>query len=268
MSINPKKIVVVTGGASGIGAACAVQLHRAGWMVVVADINESLGREVAGQIGGCFVPLDVSKETAIHAAAVNIEQEVGPVHALVNSAGIIQKPLPPHELSIAEWDRIQQINYRGTYIACVEFARHMLQRRAGAIVNITSITDRVSTPLHAYGPGKAAIVSLTQCLAAEWGPSGLRVNSVAPGYTLTPALLGAIERGERKLDQLENNAALKRAVQPQEIGAVVEFLLSERASAITGVDLPVDCGWLVANPWHTYGGLREAHPSSSLSQQT
>lgn len=267
MSITPKKIVVVTGGASGIGAACAVQLHQAGWMVVVADINETLGHEVAEQVQGRFVHLDVSQERAIQSAAANVEKDIGPVHALVNSAGIIQKPLPPHELSIAEWDRIQQINYRGTYIACVEFARYMLERRSGVIVNVTSITDRVSTPLHAYGPGKAAIVGLTQCLAAEWGPSGVRVNAVAPGYTLTPALLGAIERGERQLDQLQNNAALKRAVKPEEIGTVVEFLLSDRASAITGVDLPVDCGWLVANPWHTYGGLREAYPPSSSSQK-
>src|SRR3546814_2280389 len=95
-------------------------------------------------------------------------------------------------------------------------------------------------------------------ISAEWGPSQVRVNAIAPGYTLTPALLGAIERGERKLESLESNAALKRAVEPYQVAQASEFLLSDRAAAITGIDLPVDCGWLVAGPWNTYGGLRKA----------
>lgn len=262
-----KKIAVVTGGASGIGAACAQQLHHTGWHVVVADINEPLGKEVAQRLDAHFIAMNVSSDASVRKAVMQIEQDIGPVRALVNSAGIIQKPVTPHEMTMDAWDRIQQVNYRGTYLACVEFARAMLQRRTGSIVNIASITDCVSTPLHGYGPSKAAVVSLTKCLAAEWGPLGVRVNSVAPGYTLTPALLGAIERGERNLDQLTGNAALKRAVQPEEIGNAVEFLLSDRAAAVTGIDLPVDCGWLVANPWHTYGGLREVVPANPVPPQ-
>jgi NAD(P)-dependent dehydrogenase (short-subunit alcohol dehydrogenase family) len=97
---------------------------------------------------------------------------------------------------------------------------------------------------------------MTQCLAAEWGPAKVRVNSIAPGYTLTPALQAAIDRGERKLEQLLVNAPLNDTVKPSQIGDAVSFLLSERASAITGVDLPVDCGWMAGTSWSTYGGFR------------
>jgi NAD(P)-dependent dehydrogenase (short-subunit alcohol dehydrogenase family) len=135
----------------------------------------------------------------------------------------------------------------------------MIARRRGSIVNIASIAGMRSMPLHAYAPAKAAVISMTACLAAEWGPAGVRVNAVSPGYTLTPALQDAIDRGERDVSNLSNNAALKRLVTPEEIAAVVAFLASDAASAMTGVNVPVDCGWLAATPWNTYGGLREAN---------
>jgi len=132
----------------------------------------------------------------------------------------------------------------------------MLARKQGSIVNISSVAGSRSMPLHSYSPAKAAVISMTQCLAAEWGRSGIRVNSVAPGYTLTPALEAAIARKERQVDGAIGNSPLPRLVRPEEIANGVSFLLSERASAITGVDLPVDCGWLVGTTWDMYGGLR------------
>ncbi len=115
-----------------------------------------------------------------------------------------------------------------------------------------------SVPLHSYGPAKAAVIAMTECLAAEWGRSQVRVNAVAPGYTRTPALQAAIESGRRDPTALERNSALGRMVEPSEIADAVAFLASDEAKAITGVTLPVDAGWLVATPWHTYGGLRPA----------
>ncbi|TCT10368.1 SDR family NAD(P)-dependent oxidoreductase [Paralcaligenes ureilyticus] len=264
MALAQGKIVVVTGGASGIGAACATTLAANGWHVVVADVNIAGARQVSARIGGEALELDVADDESVKHAALDVEKRIGPVFGLVNSAGIIQKPLNPYDLDMATWDRIQRVNFRGSYIVSLAFGRGMIAREAGSIVNIASITDSVSTPLHSYGPSKAAILSMTKCLAAEWGPSQIRVNSIAPGYTLTPALLDAIERGERDLKLLERNAALQRAVQPSQVGDAVEFLLSERALAITGIDLPVDCGWLVANPWNTYGGLRKAEVPANV----
>jgi NAD(P)-dependent dehydrogenase (short-subunit alcohol dehydrogenase family) len=111
-------------------------------------------------------------------------------------------------------------------------------------------------PLHAYGPAKAAVIAMTECLAAEWGPAQVRVNCVSPGYTRTPALQAAIDKGERDPSALASNSALGRLVEPAEIARVVSFLVSPAASAMTGVNVPVDCGWLVAPSWRTYGGLR------------
>jgi len=112
--------------------------------------------------------------------------------------------------------------------------------------------------LHAYTPAKAAVIAMTECLAAEWGRSGVRVNAVSPGYTRTPALQAAIDHGQRDVTSLKENSALGRLVEPEEIACAVAFLVSDDALAITGINLPVDAGWLVATSWNTYGGLRPA----------
>jgi len=108
---------------------------------------------------------------------------------------------------------------------------------------------------HAWLPPRA---ECPECLAAEWGRSGVRVNAVSPGYTLTPALQSAIDKGQRDVSLLNENSALGRMVSTEEVARAVCFLASEDASAITGANLPVDCGWLVTPSWHTYGGLRPA----------
>jgi NAD(P)-dependent dehydrogenase (short-subunit alcohol dehydrogenase family) len=256
MFTDEGRVIVVTGGASGIGAACAEVLAKEGCRVVVADLNEPAAREVAQRIGGFAWKIDVAEIQSVEEAARGIEEEIGPVHGLVNSAGIIQPPLEPYSLPMDTWDLVQQVDFRGTYISCLAFGKAMLTRKGGSIVNISSVTGHRSVPLHSYAPAKAAVISMTQCLAAEWGPAKVRVNSVAPGYTLTPALQGAIDRGERSLDRLLVNAPLNDTVKPSQIGDAVSFLLSDRALAITGVDLPVDCGWMVGTSWSTYGGFR------------
>ena len=113
-------------------------------------------------------------------------------------------------------------------------------------------------PLHAYSPAKAAVISLGECLAAEWGRSGVRVNTVSPGYTVTAALEGQIDLGLRDPEKLKANSALGRLIAPIDIARAVVFLLSEDASVITGINLPADAGWLVAGSWSTFGGVRPA----------
>jgi NAD(P)-dependent dehydrogenase (short-subunit alcohol dehydrogenase family) len=249
-------VAVVTGGASGIGEACARELARRGWRLAILDVNREAAARVAADLAGRAYVADVTDEGGLEAAAAAIEAECGPVEVLVNSAGILQLPLRPTELPMDVFDRVIAVDQRGTYLASVVFARRMLPRRRGSIVNIASITGSRSVPLHAYAQAKAAVISMTACLAAEWGPAGLRVNAVSPGYTRTPALQAAIDRGERDASLLERNSALGRLVEPDEIAKVVAFLAGPEASAITGANLPVDCGWLAATPWNTYGGLR------------
>lgn len=248
-------IAVVTGGASGIGAACCRELARRGYKVAVADIDEAAAARVALECGGEAFAVDVADEASTEDLAERVERALGPVDALVNSAGVIQVPLAPEALPMSSWDQVVRVDQRGTYVACLAFGRRMATRGRGAIVNIASIAGMRSMPLHAYAPAKAAVIAMTECLAAEWGRSGVRVNTVSPGYTRTPALQAAIDRGQRDVTALEENSALGRMVEPEEIAKAVAFLVGSDAAAITGANLPVDAGWLVATSWHTYKGL-------------
>lgn len=258
MTAHPtSRISVVTGGASGIGAACARVLAASGDLVIIADRDIERARDVAAAVNGRAYALDVGDDRNVEACAELVERECGPVDVLVNSAGIIQVAQRPHEMAMTIWDDVVRIDQRGTYIACTAFARAMITRKRGSIVNIASVAGIRSMPLHSYAPAKAAVISITQCLAAEWGPAGVRVNAVSPGYTLTPALKNAIDRGERDVSSLTANAPLGRLVDPEDIGQAVAFLASGSASAITGINLPVDCGWLAGTSWSTYGGFRE-----------
>ncbi len=253
-----ESVAVVTGGASGIGAACCRELAARGATVIVLDRDETRAKAVAAEVSGHGWTVDVGDEVGVEACAGAIEQAHGAVGVLVNSAGVLQVPLPPEQLSMASWDDVVRIDQRGTYVASVAFGRRMAQRGRGSIINIASVAGMRSMPLHAYAPAKAAVIAMTECLAAEWGRSGVRVNAVSPGYTRTPALQDAIDKGERDVSTLTGNSALGRMVEPEDIARAVAFLASADASAITGANLPVDCGWLVAPPWHTYGGLRPA----------
>ncbi|HET7409929.1 MAG TPA: SDR family oxidoreductase [Paracoccaceae bacterium] len=255
------RIAVVTGGASGIGAACATRLAGRGARVVVVDIDEARARQVADGLAGdghAAHKLDVRDAAAVETLAERIVDGTGPVDVLVTSAGVIQVPLPPEELSLDDWDNVVAVDQRGVYLSCLAFGRRMAARGRGAIVNIASIAGMRSMPLHSYAPAKAAVISMTECLASEWGRSQVRVNAVAPGYTRTPALQAAIDSGKRDVTSLEQTSALGRMVEPEEIADAVCFLASDQAAAITGVTLPVDAGWLVAPSWHSYGGLRPA----------
>ncbi len=185
-----------------------------------------------------------------------IERERGPIAILVNCAGPLQNTEPPEALSMAMWDRIVDAHLRGTYMMNRTVGLRMASRRKGAIVTIASTAGMRSTPLHAYAPAKAALISLTECLAAEWGPRGVRVNAISPGFVPTPGVQRGLSEGLLDAKALADSAALGRLVAPEEIAAAVVFLCSDLASAITGVNLPVDAGWLVASSWAAYGGLR------------
>jgi len=251
------RIAVVTGGASGIGEACVRELASRGARVVVADINEARAEAVAASIPHAVAArLDVTRLDATEALAERIDREHGPAAIVVTSAGVLQRPLPPEDLSMEVWDHVIAVDQRGVYVSCVAFGRRMARRGSGVIVNIASFAGIRSMPLHAYAPAKAAVIGITQALAAEWGRSGVRVNAIAPGFVMTPALQAAVDAGQRDPAALAENSALGRLVGVNEIAKACGFLTSDDASAITGITLPVDAGWLVAGSWHSYGGLR------------
>lgn len=252
------RLAVITGGASGIGAACARFIAGRGGKVVIADRNGDAARGVAQAIGAMSVELDIADEAAVRQAQQQITSTWGTVDILVNCAGVLQRTLPPDQLSMKEWDLVNHIDLRGTYLCCAVFGAAMATQGRGAVVNIASVAGMRSGPLHAYGPAKAAVISLTECLAAEWGRSGVRVNAVSPGFTRTPALDKGVEKKVMDIDHMVGSSAFGRLVEADEIAAAVGFLASDLASGMTGVNVPVDAGYLVATPWMSYGGLRNA----------
>jgi len=252
------RVAVVTGGASGIGAACCRMLAERGARVAVTDRDLGRAKALASEIGGMALALDVATQAANETAAAEIEAQLGPVDILVTSAGVLQRPLRAEDLPEADVAQVVQIDQIGTWNSAVAFGTRMTRRGRGAVITIASIAGMRSMPLHAYAPAKAAVIEMTRCLAAEWGRSGVRVNAVSPGFTLTPALGAAIAAGERDPTLLEEASALGRLVSPEEIAEAVLFLASDAARAITGINLPVDAGWLVAGSWTGYGGLPAA----------
>ncbi|WP_046115218.1 SDR family NAD(P)-dependent oxidoreductase [Aquincola tertiaricarbonis] len=252
------RVALVTGGASGIGLACAQRLRAAGAKVVIADLDAAGAAEAATRIDAMGVGLDVVDRGAVADLRRQLEAHGVLVDCLVNCAGIVQDPLAPDALPHGVWRRVLAVDLEGTYACCAEFGSAMARRGGGAIVNIASVAGMRSMPLHAYSPAKAGVISLGESLAAEWGRSGVRVNTVSPGYTVTAALQGQIDKGLRDPEKLKANSALGVLIRPEHIAAAIVFLLSDDAQMVTGVNLPVDAGWLVAGSWSTFGGVRPA----------
>lgn len=251
------EVAVVTGAASGIGRAIAVRLAGDGYRTVAIDIDEGGLDRLRSEVPDAICErADVGSEAEVGALAAKVEHELGGASVLVNSAGLLQSSASLEALDLDEHDRIWRVNYRGTFLACRVFGLAMARSGGGAIVNVASITGLRPLPLIAYGPGKAAVISLTESLAGHLGPCGVRVNAVAPGYVLTPAMNARIQAGERDVSALTKPAALGRLVRPEEVADAVAFLVGPGATAITGVTLPVDAGWLAGSSWETYGGLR------------
>ena len=249
---------LVTGGASGIGRATAELLAQRGAQVLIADVQDESAQDVARAIGGTAHCLDVTDRAAVDALQARLAADRQAVDLLVNCAGIVQDPLPPEQLASETFRRTLAISLEGTFNMCAAFGSAMARRGRGAIVNIASVAGMRSMPLYSYSPAKAGVISMTEGLAAEWGRCGVRVNAVSPGYTVTAALQSQIDAGLRDPEKLRANSALGALILPHHVAAAIAFLLSDEAAMVTGINLPVDAGWLVAGSWSTFGGVRPA----------
>lgn len=254
MQSNTRRAVVV-GGASGIGAVTAKLMAARGWSVVVADVDAAKAADVAAHCGGQSLQIDVADEHNVEAAAARVDEAWGPVDALVVCAAVFQETLPPESLPMAVWDRVVTVNLRGTYLVDVAFGKRMALRGRGSIVNISSLSAFRSTPVHAYGPVKAAVNTLSENLAAEWGRSGVRVNVVSPGTVPVERVQARLASGTRYASRIEDSTALGRLASVEEVAEAIEFLASDRASGITGANVVVDAGMLLAPSWAMFGGV-------------
>ncbi len=252
------RLAVIIGGGNGIGAATAQLMAQRGWQIAIIDRDLDKARAVAGEVKGRAYHGDVTDAAVMHGLAQEIEATLAPPYALVVSSGTFQDPVPPDQTRLEDWDRIMRVNLDGVFFANRAFGPGMARRRQGSIVNIASIIGLGGTPLHAYGSTKAAVINLTESLAGEWGRAGVRVNAVSPGVTLVPRVLARRQAGARYRGDPGEHTALGRCAEPSEVAESIEFLLSDRASAITGINLTIDCGWAAGRGWVMYGGVRPA----------
>jgi len=237
--------VLVTGGASGIGETVARVLSDLGARVVIADLNREQLDPAAQRTAAVGITQgDVASEADAERMVGETIAALGGLDLVFNSAGIGDDLVPVHEQSVERWQRVVDVNLKGTYLMCRAASRPMLRQRRGAIVNVSSIVGLGGFPRRsAYAAAKAGINHLTHTLACEWGPSGIRVNAIAPAYTLTPMVQALLERKAFDPTILERRTPLGRLARPEEMARTAVFLLSDWASYITGTVLPVDGGW-------------------------
>ncbi|MCZ7532693.1 MAG: SDR family oxidoreductase [Acidimicrobiia bacterium] len=240
-------VALITGGASGIGAATAARFARDGNRVVIADIDEAQAQSVAatiGEHGGTCVSYGVDL-TDLSSVVELVEATVsrfGSLSTLFNSAGILE-PGTATEITLASWNRTISVNVTGTFHACRAAIPAILAYGGGAIINTSSSTgahDAIGG-LVSYVTSKGGVTMLTKALAIDYAADGIRVNAIAPGPTDTPMLRTAVP-GKHDREEFAGTIPMKRLGRPEEIAAVVSFLASSDASFITGAVIPVDGG--------------------------
>lgn len=238
-------VAVVTGAAQGIGAAIAETLLGQGCRVHAVDVaGPALAAWAAGRERVVTHRADLGDPAAIAELWAELDTSGEPIDALVNNAGIFLRE-PALEVTVADWDRVLAVNLRGTFLMSQAFARRVVARSgAGAIVSISSgQAVKPSSTGAAYAASKAGISNLTRALAGEWGPLGIRVNTVVPG--LTDTAQPRAHKGDADFAAAAASNPLRRLATPAEVADAVAFLLSAQAAAITGQALVVNGGRLM-----------------------
>lgn len=243
------QVAVVTGASGGIGAAICERLHQMGAQVVQADI--SYPAQATESQGMMALHCDIGDPASINALADRVRSQFGRCDVLVNNAAISSSPQPLENFPVELWDRIFQVNLRGALLCAQALAPTMFSRQAGSIINVASIAAQVATQVGAYGPTKAAMRALTHQMAVEWGPRGIRANSVSPGMIRTP-LSEVHYRDEARLQSRISKIPARRIGRPEDIGDAVAFLASDASTYINGQDIVVDGGFLKASLVNLY----------------
>lgn len=248
MARHDGRRVLITGAATGIGLATAQRLAGEGARLYLVDLAGDLLEERARELGArtevVARALSVTDEAAARAAVDDMAARFGGIDALLNSAGIVAVE-PALEACLDTFRKVVDINLTGTWIVSQAAAAHMAGAGGGSIVNVSSVYGFQGAPARtAYCASKGAVIALTNSLAVEWGPLGIRVNSVVPTGTRTPMVQDLIDRGIYKLEAVHRRTPLGRLAEPDEVARACSFLMSDDAAMTTGTHLRVDGGWL------------------------
>lgn len=241
------KVAIVTGGASGIGAACSATLARGGAKLVIADLNEAEGDRIVAEIkasgsDAIFTRTDVARPEDVEAMVDAAIQSFGRLDIAVNNAGIGGESNPTADYSIEGWRKVIDINLNSVFYCMRYEIPRMLESGGGAIVNMASILGTVGFATSpAYVAAKHGVVGLTKSAALEYAKQGIRINSVGPGFIITPLLAGALD--EAAQTALSGMHAVGRMGEPQEVANLVVFLCSDQASFLTGGYYLADGGY-------------------------
>jgi NAD(P)-dependent dehydrogenase (short-subunit alcohol dehydrogenase family) len=243
------RVALITGAASGIGAACAVRFAEEGAQVAGLDVqkpvDDSWNRVLAAAPQASFREgLDVRSEAAVSAAVADTITRFGRIDVLVNAAGVGGGGTT-HELAEAEWDRVVDINLKGSFLVAKHVLAQMVKQRSGSIIHLASVEglEGMSNSLP-YNASKGGVVLMTKNMAIDYGSFGIRVNCLCPGLIETP-LTALLKTPQLKAihDQMRSWHVLDRLGRPEEVAACALFLASDDASFVTGHALVVDGGW-------------------------
>lgn len=244
------KVAVVTGGGRGLGKTISEGLAEFGARVAVIEIDEETCRCTAEEIKQKYnndsfsITLDVSNVKEIEAGMEKIFKKFGQIDILVNNAGVVCRN-PILDMDEANWDRVMDINVKGSYFCAKEAAKYMMRRKYGKIINIASISSyRGIANRSVYCISKGAVLQATKVMAVELAPYNIHVNAIAPCYLDTPLTRPLYDEDKEFYDYIMRKTPLKRIAKPHELIGGIIYLASDSSDMVTGATLPIDGGWL------------------------
>lgn len=251
------KVAVVTGGGGGIGRSLSSLFARHGINVAVAgrtmDKLQATVTEIEAQgVKGLAIQADVSIPADVDRIFDQVMDTFGRVDILVNNAGATHPAVSIIDLDLSYMDEVINTDFKGVYLCSRRAGKEMIRQKGGSVINIASMTAVVSLPFVIQAPMKSAVVKLTTILAREWARHKVRVNSVAPGYVITPGLQEIFDKGERDPSLILKLVPMHTFIEPEDVAQAVLFLTSDKARYITGINLTIDAGWTSDGGWAAY----------------
>ncbi len=240
------RIAIITGAARGIGLACAERFVAEGAHVVIADVLDEIGKGEAKRLGATYMHCDVSKSIDVTAVVAAVVQQHGVVDILLNNAAInISGDFL--EISEADYDKVLDINLKGSFLMLQACAREMVKRSAGSIINMSSVNDTLAIPsIVSYCMAKGGISQLTRATSISLAPQGIRVNAIGPGSIMTD-MLKSVVNDKAAMARVMSRTPMGRVGEPSEIASIAVFLASDESSYVTGQTIYADGGRMPLN---------------------